>query len=169
MKGFDDPQVVLSYCESLTMDENNKLLMGNLRPWIDIFSCGKWNDNYVNDGNKEVEETMCINNTIANVSSAVIKNGDYQKILEGAKAFKLAGDWYAYMNILKNGKIAYFKESYNYHRMQNQGLTLSTSHEQEFDEIVRLQDFALSNFDISETVIKKVYERRERERIRFGL
>lgn len=53
--------------------------------------------------------------------------------------------------------------------MQNQGLTLSTSHEQEFDEIVRLQDFALSNFDISETVIKKVYERRERERIRFGL
>ena len=61
------------------------------------------------------------------------------------------------MNILKNGKIAYFKESYNYHRMQNQGLTLSTSHEQEFDEIVRLQDFALSNFDISETVIKKVY------------
>lgn len=116
---------------------------------------GKWNDNYVNDGKKEVEETMCINNTIANVSSAVIKNGDYQKILEGAKAFKLAGDWYAYTNILKNGKIAYFKESYNYHRMQNQGLTLSTSHEQEFDEIVRLQDFALSNFDISETVIKK--------------
>lgn len=56
---------------------------------------------------------------------------------------------------IKNGKIAYFKESYNYHRMQNQGLTLSTSHEQEFDEIVRLQDFALSNFDISETVIKK--------------
>ena len=47
---------------------------------------------------------------------------------------------------------------------------MSTSHEQqEFDEIVRLQDFALSNFDISETVIKKVYERRERERIRFGL
>jgi len=53
MKGFDDPQVVLSYCESLTMDENNKLLMGNLRPWIDIFSCGKWNDNYVNDGKKK--------------------------------------------------------------------------------------------------------------------
>lgn len=40
MKGFDDPQVVLSYCESLTMDENNKLLMGNLRPWIDIFLVG---------------------------------------------------------------------------------------------------------------------------------
>lgn len=169
MTGFDDEDVVISYCESLTMDENNVLLMGDLRVWIDIFKTGKWDNNYVKDGKAEVAETMCINNTIANVSSAVIKNGDYYNILEEAKSYKLAGDWYAYMNILKTGKIAYFKESLNYHRMQKQGLTLSTSHEKEFEEIVRLQDFALENFDVSEEVKAKVYERRERERVRFGL
>lgn len=53
--------------------------------------------------------------------------------------------------------------------MQTQGLTLSTSHEQEFNEIVRLQDFAMQNFTISDEIKKKVLERRERERIRFGL
>ena len=169
MKGFDDEEVVISYCESLTIDENNVLLMGDLRVWIDIFNTGKWNENYVKDGKEEVAETMCINNTIANVSSAVIKNGDYFDILEGAKEYKLAGDWYTYMNILKQGKIAYFKESLNYHRMQTQGLTLSTSHEREFDEIVRLQNFALENFNVTDEVKKKVYERRERERKRFGL
>ena len=47
--------------------------------------------------------------------------------------------------------------------------TLSTSHEQEFNEIVRLQDFAMQNFTISDEIKKKVLERRERERIRFGL
>ena len=169
MKGFDDDQVVISYCESLTIDEYNVLLMPNLREWIDIFNCGKWNENYIRDGKDEVAETMCINNTIANVSSAVIKNGDYNLILEGAKEFRLAGDWYTYMNILKNGKIAYFKNSYNYHRMQTQGLTLSTKHEKEFEEIITLQNFAMANFDIPEEVQKKIYQRRERERIRFGL
>lgn len=169
MKGFEDEEVVISYCESLTMDENNKLLMGDLRVWIDIFNTGKWNNSYIKDGKEEVAETMCINNTIANVSSAVIKNGDYYEILEKAKEYKLAGDWYAYMNILMKGKIAYFKDSLNYHRMQAQGLTLSTSHEKEFDEIIKLQNFALNNFNISEEVRKKVYERREKERIRFGL
>mgnify|MGYP000001743428 CR=1 FL=1 len=169
MKGFDDKNVILSYCESLTMDENNAVLMGDLRVWIDIFKTGKWDNDYIKDGRQEVSETMCINNTIANVSSAVIKNGDYRAILEKAKEFHLAGDWFTYMNILKMGKIAYFKESLNYHRMQQQGLTLSTSHKQEFEEIVRLQDYAMDNFDISDEVKNKVYERRERERIRFGL
>lgn len=169
MQGFDDDQVVISYCESLTMDENNFILMNNLRPWIDIFSCGKWNENYVKNGRDEVAETMCINNTIANVSSSVIKRGNYKEILEKAKDYKLAGDWYTYMNILKLGKIAYFKNSYNYHRMQKQGLTLSTSHEQEYKEIVSLQDFALKEFKVSQEVTQRVYERRERERIRFGI
>ena len=123
MMGFDNEDVVISYCESLTMDEHNVLLMSNLREWIDIFKCGKWDDDYVKKGLDEVAETMCINNTIANVSSAVIKNGNYDEILEGAKMFKLAGDWYTYMNLLKDGSVAYFKESYNYHRMQTQGLS----------------------------------------------
>ena len=169
MSGFQDEEVVISYCESLTIDEYNVLLMPNLREWIDIFKCGKWDENYIRDGVAEVAETMCINNTIANVSSAVIKKGDYHDILQGAREYHLAGDWYTYMNILKRGKIAYFKDSYNYHRMQTQGLTLSTKHEKEFEEIVRLQDFAINNFDISEEVLKKIYQRRERERIRFGL
>lgn len=169
MQGFDDPEVVMSYCESLTIDEDNRLLMGDLRVWIDIFKTGKWNQSYVNDGTKEIEESMCINNTIANVSSVVFRNDDYEEILENAKSYKLAGDWYTYMNVLKRGKIAYFKDSLNYHRMQRQGLTLSTSHEQEFEEIVRLQDFAMDNFNIQDKTKEKVYERREKERKRFGL
>lgn len=169
MKAFEDKEMVISYCESLTMDEDNNLLMGDLRVWIDKCECGKWENDYIMDGKAEVEDTMCINNTIANVSSAVIRNGDYYQILEGAKEYKLAGDWYAYMNILKYGKISYCKQSLNYHRMQSQGLTLSTSYEQEYNEIIRLQEYAIENFEISEEVKEKIYKRREMERVRFGL
>ena len=169
MKGFDDKDVVISYCESLTVDENNILIMENLRSWIDIFKTGKWDQDYVNDGKKEVAEAMCIHNTIVNVSSAVIRKANYKEIMEEAKTFKLAGDWYTYMNILKNGKIAYFSESLNYHRLHKKGVTLSTSLEKEYDEIIRLQNFALENFDVSEETKIRVYEGRERVRARFGL
>lgn len=169
MRGFNDKEVVISYCESLTMDENNTILMGNLRPWIDIFNSGKWNDDYTNDGIEEITQSLCINNTIANVSSVVFKNGNYLEIIEEAKQFKLAGDWYVYMRILEQGKIAYCSQSLNYHRMQQQGLTLSTTHEKEFREIVKMQDYALEHYNIPEDVKAKVLERRERERIRFGL
>lgn len=169
MKGFDDSKVVISYCESLTMDEDGKLLMGNLRPWIDIFNSGKWNQDYVKDGIEEIKDTLCINNTIANVSSVVFRKGEYGDYIEEAKHYKLAGDWYVYMRVLERGKIAYNAQSLNYHRMQKQGMTLSTKHEVEFEEIISIQNYALEHYGISEEKKEKVLERRERERVRFGL
>lgn len=169
MKGFKDSEVIISYCESLTMDEDNRMLMPNLREWIDIYQTGKWSESYINDGNNEVATAMCINNTLANVSSAVFKKGDYHYILEEAKKYRLAGDWYTYMNILRLGKIAYCKESLNYHRMQDKGVTLTTNAEKEFNEIVSLQSFAMKNFDITEEVKEKIYERRATKRRQLGL
>lgn len=169
MRGFEDEDVVISYCESLTIDENNVLLMPNLREWIDIFHCGKWNDDYVNDSVAEVAETMCINNTIANVSSAVIRKGDYRTILKEATTYRLAGDWYIYINILRHGKIAYSKESYNYHRMQTQGVTASTPREQEYREILRIQNYAIENYPVRPEAMDKIYARREGYRMQFGV
>lgn len=169
MKGFDYAETVISYCESLTMDEDNNILMGNLRPWIDQTGCGKWDRDYQRDGITEITETMCINNTIANVSSVVFKKGDYAAFFDVARQFQLAGDWYVYMRVLESGSIAYNSRSLNYHRMQKQGKTLSTKHEQEFKEIVWLQEYAFKHYPVSEKVKRQALERRERERIRFGL
>ena len=169
MEGFEDPETVISYCESLTMDEKNYVLMGNLRPWIDLTKCGKWDKSYKKDGIAEITETMCINNTIANVSSAVFRNGDYHQFIEKAKEFRLAGDWYVYMRVLELGGIAYNSQSLNYHRMQPQGMTLSTTHKTEYQEIIWLQNYAMEHYPISKETREKILKRRERERIRFGL
>ena len=169
MKGFEEPETVISYCESLTIDEKNYVLMGDLRPWIDLTKCGKWDKSYKKNGIDEITETMCINNTIANVSSAVFRKGDYYEIIEKAKEFRLAGDWYVYMRVLELGWIAYNSQSLNYHRMQPQGMTLSTTHETEYKEIIWLQDYAMEHYPISKETREKVLERRERERVRFGL
>ncbi|WP_339318644.1 glycosyltransferase family 2 protein [Paenibacillus sp. FSL R10-2734] len=169
MGGFEDEEVVISYCESLTMNEYNQVLMKDLRPWIDIYKTGKWDKSYIADGIDEITSTLCINNTIANASSAVFKNGDYHEILEVSKNYRLAGDWYAYMRMFELGRVAYLDESLNYHRMQEKSVTLSIHKDLEFNEICRVQDYALNNYPIEEVVKQRVLERRERERVRFGL
>ncbi len=169
MEGFEDEDVVISYCESLTMNEHNQVLMKDLRPWIDIYKTGKWDKSYILSGTDEISTTLCINNTIANASSVVFRNGDYHEILEESKGYKLAGDWYAYMRIFELGKVAYLDESLNYHRMQEKSVTLSIHKDLEFAEICRVQDYALNHYTLKEEVKQKVLERRERERIRFGL
>ena len=169
MVGFEKENTIISYCESLTIDSKGQVLMGDLREWIDIFKIGKWDKNYFNNGIDEIVSTLCINNTIANVSSVVFKNGDYFDIIEKAKQFKLAGDWFVYMNLLEKGNIAYCRESLNYHRMQEQGVTLSINKEKEFEEIVRMQNYALNNYKIEKKTKERILQRREMERQRFGL
>lgn len=172
MKGFEDPKTVISYCESLTMNEKNVILMHDLRVWIDIFKCGKWDNDYKCSGTDELSSTMCINNTIANVSSVVFRKLNtipYAEFLKTAQTFRLAGDWYFYSKILEYGNIAYFKDSLNYHRMQEKSVTLTTSGAKEFEEICRMQDDIMNRIELSEDVKEKVYTRRENERRRFGL
>lgn len=151
MKGFNDEQVVLSYSESLTIDEKNKVMEENLRPWIDIYNTGKWDKNYITNGVDELKK-LCINNTIANVSSVVFKNDkkiNFKEYLKKAQDFVLAGDWYFYSKVLLHGKIAYFNESLNYHRMHSCSVTNTTDNFIHYKEVVFVQDSIRHDVEIS--------------------
>lgn len=163
MKSFDDESVIMSYTESLTMDENNKILMFNLRPWIDIFNTGKWDYSFKEDGKEFVKNFMCINNTIANVSSLVFKKNkkiDYSKYLKEAESYHLAGDWYFYQKLLKYGKIAYNSKSLNYHRMQGKSVTLTTKREDEYLEMCRIQSDIDKNYKLTKSMKGRIEERK---------
>lgn len=153
MRAFENEEVILSYAESLTMDENSELLMSNLREWIDIEKTGKWNKSYIKAGKEEIEDTLCINNTIANVSSVVFRkldSIDYNGYLKMAEEFKLAGDWYFYCKVLENGSIAYNSKSLNYHRMHSKSVTLTTKDDFHLKEITRIQDMIIKSHNLSE-------------------
>lgn len=172
MKGFDNPNTILSYCESLTMDENNVILMKDLREWIDIFQTGKWNEDYDNTGDMELASTLCINNTIANVSGAVFRklpSVNFEEMLKTAQTFRLAGDWYFYTKVLEHGDIHYCKTSLNYHRMQSKSVTLTTSAKQEYEEICRIQDDIMKRVTLSEEVKERVMKRRADKRRCFEI
>lgn len=172
MKPFDDEKVIMSYCESLTMDENNKILMRDLRKWIDLFNTKKWNESFIENGKKYAENYICINNTIANVSSLVFKKINkinYSKYLKEAEKYKLAGDWYFYEKILKYGSIAYNKYSLNYHRMHSNSVTLTTKREKEYKEIISIQNDIIKNYNVPKYILDRVKQRNKTFKLNYEI
>ena len=159
MQGFDNPKVVLSYCESTAIDEYGSRFKSDLRDWIDIYNCGKWNANYINNGKKELSETLCINNTIPNASGVVFKIDKkipVKEYLKKSQEFVLCGDWYFYSKYLLHGSISYNLNSLNYHRMHKNGVTLSTDNFVHYNEIVSVQESIANDVNINSKVKKLI-------------
>ena len=64
IKAFDDPEVVLSYCESARIDGENNLITPKSDDLYDMCRTGEWNKSYIWDGKKEIIEHLSVTNTI---------------------------------------------------------------------------------------------------------
>lgn len=115
---LDDKEVVMSYCQSNKVDENNNLT-GN---WIsytqNIDSQNMFLANFTMQGNLFLEQFLIDRNVIPNVSAVVfkktaIKNDGYLSI---DPEFRYCGDWMLYFKLIVNCKIAFIAASLNHFR-----------------------------------------------------
>ena len=160
IKGFDDKNVVLSYCESARIDENNLLIREKSDDLYDMCRTGEWNSNYTKDGKDEIIEHLSVTNTILNVSSVMWKKKDYSEIFDKATEFKVAGDWYIYYNILQNGKISWNSKALNYYRKHSKSVCTTVKADIEFKEIVRIQDEISNIYELPKEIKEKQELRR---------
>lgn len=164
MKSFQNPNVVLSYTESLAIDEQGEMFKKDLRDWIDISHSWHWNKTYILDGKKELQNYSFLNNTIPNVSGVVFKKEKkipFEKYLKKAQEFTLAGDWYFYSKVLMHGAIAYHEESLNYHRMHKNSVTTTTDNFIQYKEIVYIQDSIKKDVTLNNKALSLLEERRK--------
>lgn len=160
IKAFDDPEVVLSYCESARIDGENNLIREKSDDLYDMCRTGEWNKSYIWDGKKEIIEHLSVTNTILNVSSVMWKKQDYTEIFEKAGEFRVAGDWYIYYNILQNGKISWCSKPLNYYRKHGSSVCTDVKAEIEFNEICRIQDEISAKYELSQEIKDKQELRR---------
>ena len=121
---------------------------------------GHWDHNFINSGVDEIAHYAFLNCTIANVSSALIRNGDYQKYFKLSGEFKQAGDWLFYINVMQQGDISYNTKTLNYYRVHGNNVSSVTKKDAHLKEIKRIHQyidkkFHLNNFQKKE--IKKRY------------
>ncbi len=135
IKPLKDSSVVLSYCDSMVIDGDGKMIKPSVKDEIDIRKTGHWDKAFINDGGSELHNYMFLNLTIFNVSSALIKNGDYNKIFSICGDFRQAGDWLFYINLMSYGRIAYSPEIHNFYRWHGQNTTALTPRARRLDEV----------------------------------
>lgn len=154
MKAFDDKDVVLSYTDSARIDENNNLIAKNSQDLYNMFGVDKWNKPYVVSGEEEIKNYLSVTNTILNVSGVVWKKGNYDKILDEAAEFKVAGDWYVYYKVLENSKIAFNNKSLNYFRKHSKSVSTVIKADKEYKEICKIQDEIAKKYDLPMEIYK---------------
>lgn len=160
IKPFDDKEVVLSYCESARIDGENNLITNTSADLYDMCRTGEWKKSYIWTGKEENIYHLSVTNTILNVSSVIWKKKDYTEIFEKAGDFKVAGDWYIYYNILKEGKISWNARPLNYYRKHGSSVSTDVKAQKEFDEICKIQNEISSIYDLPQEIKEKQEIRR---------
>ena len=154
-----DDSVVISYSDTAFINKQGDIIMRSIKPEIDLLKTSHWDNNYVNEGIDEIKNYSFLNCTVANVSSALIKNGDYKKVFEEASKFKQAGDWLFYISIMEKGKIAFCNTALNYYRLHGNNVTSVTKKKDHFNEILKIHKMIDEKYGLTSEQKKKIEDR----------
>ena len=135
------------------------MIQSSVKQDIDLQHTGHWNHSYVNEGMNEMKQYAYLNCTIANVSSTLIKKGNYQDYFAYAKQLKQAGDWMFYLNIMSEGNIAFCNKVCNYYRIHGNNVTSVTKKNENLKEIQWIHQYIRERFTLSDYQENKIKER----------
>lgn len=111
--GHIKPKTTLTYCASIIVDSHNNK-MGRHK-WGDALDETRWLQDFTNSGNLEIKNYLKFRNTITNASAVIFKRTAIDNVTMPVH-MKFCGDWFFWIEILKQGDIVYISEPLNYYR-----------------------------------------------------
>ncbi len=156
-----EKDIVLSYSNTAFIDPIGDIILKDVTSQIDLKKTGHWKKNYIIDGKEEVKHYSYLNCTIANVSSVLIKNENYDEIFDEIVKFHQAGDWLFYVSLMKKGKVAYTNKVLNYYRVHGSNVSSTLKKEAHFEEIKKVHQNIKYKFPLekgADEQIKKRYQ-----------
>lgn len=173
VRGFEDPEVILSYCESKQIGGDGSVLAENYGDYLADLGRERWSRSYVNAGDDEIRRYLAVKNTIPNVSAVLFRRELLLRILrefgDEIRQQRVTGDWKTYAYLLRSGKLAFFPESLNLHRRHRGGVTIGSFNESQYREIEHMQNWIASNHDLDSEVRESMRRYLGVLREQFGL
>ncbi len=149
---FINPDLVLAYSQSKQVNEKGKVIAENYQDYVRDISAIKWTKDFTQTGQTEITEGLAIKNTIPNVSGVLFRTNNLKKLLEKdvefAKRFRTAGDWYVYVNLLREGNVHFNATPLNYHRRHENSVTISQFNIDDLKEIADMQRYIAKEFNL---------------------
>jgi glycosyltransferase involved in cell wall biosynthesis len=169
---FDDPQVVLAYCQSQQIDEQGAVLANDYLGYTADVS-GKWANDHVADGIEEIAHALSVKNTIPNVSAVVFRRTALLAAIDAIGDrifdFRVAGDWLIYLYVLRQGKAYFCSQSLNKHRRHTVSVTTATDVRSHLQEVLEMQQTARTLANPPPPVVAKAQDYAKRLANQFGL
>lgn len=154
-----DEDIALAYSNSITVDENNEVI-GDYTSYYQRLNANHWDKSYTVSANDEINLGLGVKNTVPNVSAVVFrKKYITEEMLQIASTFKLSGDWYLYVNLLKGHKITYEPKKLNYHRKHQQTVTNQAHGDEQkqiiLDEAAQIHEFVKDNYQLKPDYVNR--------------
>lgn len=128
-----DNEIVLAYAQSKKVNSKG-IVVDDMLNYTFQFKPNKWQSAYINDGNNEIEDFLIYKNTIPNASAVLFRNeariSDYLKT-----DIKMVGDWWFWIHLLKDRKIAFVPERLNFFRNHANSTRVNLSLAEKFKNI----------------------------------
>ncbi len=113
-----DQAISLAYCQSIVVNADGKKLYSMLN-WTDRFHPNKWEKQFITSGNQEIRQSLIYQNNIPNASAVVFRNNnDLVNFVH--KKLSIVGDWWFWIHLIKDKKIAFLPEELNFFRKHSQ-------------------------------------------------
>ena len=149
---FLNPKITLCFSQSRQIDETGSIIAANYDDYVRDIDDKKWTQDFEGLGPSEVISGFSVKNTIPNVSGALIRTRNIQSLLATdiafARRFRTAGDWYVYVNLLREGKLAFCAQALNYHRRHSNSVTISKFDIDDLSEIANMQRYIAREFKL---------------------
>ena len=153
ISGFKDPLVNLSYAQSCLIDSAGKVFNENYKTHTDSISLVKWTQDFISPMEFEINDGLAVKNTIPNASAIVIRKSAVSQInKKNLFSFQVAGDWMFYLELLRNGRVAFTPEVLNYYRRHTVSV-VSRNMTRNYQEIEMIHRYILENFEVNNATI----------------
>ena len=149
------PDIRIAYAQSAMVAPDGTVVQNKNLTHTEDISLVKWSCDYINTAKNEVENALSIRNTIPNASAAIIRKDVLLQVPDELYNFRVAGDWFAYLNMIDGGNIAFCAEPLNYYR-RHEGSAVAKNTRRLISEIAEIQRFILGKYDLPAAVVSRM-------------
>ncbi|MCX3263636.1 glycosyltransferase family 2 protein [Pedobacter agri] len=114
----DNNDVNLCFTQSYRIDKNN-VIIDNCLHWYG----SEFQNAFLADGKNFIKKSLWAQNQIYNASAVLFRKSAYPYPAKQIEKLKFVGDWYIYIMLIENGKIAYLPNILNYFRQHQTSVT----------------------------------------------
>lgn len=139
---INDTNVVLSFCQSNRINETDDII-GSWIDFTDSFNDPLFDNDFIMNGDDFIDKYLIYKNVIPNASAVLFRKSIFNKIGGADESLKTNGDWFTWIKMLTNGKIAYSKSHLNYFRSHSNSVIAKVNKNINLIEYTYQFDYAL--------------------------